>query len=181
MAYTLNNEFFDKLKYSEYHNYLKSLRQFGTGLTRDQLANLTGLSVHTLRRYESQWKSTKIPQWYELLLRLISGDLSYFGSHWQNVRIYPHNQRISLPEAKYKAFLPMELNQRYNRMIQQVNLEKTELRAMNKQLGIDNDVLRTDNAALMLKIEQLQKRLDQLESHQKGIDSGKVLPFRKVR
>lgn len=68
------NTFYDKLKLSAQHEYLKDLRVYGANLTRDELAKKIKISAHSIRRYESP--AGKVPPaWYEILLRFVAGDL----------------------------------------------------------------------------------------------------------
>lgn len=175
MARTLNHEFFDKLRHSDYSDYLKSLREFGPGLERSELANLTGLSIHTLRRYESPGQSPKIPQWYELFLRLISGDLSYFGHHWHHCRIHPKTQKLSIPHDQYKAYFPMDMHQKHNLIYRAIKNEKEQIQTENKALKKRIAALESDNELLAVQLERLKSENERLKSHSQSVQIGKVI------
>jgi len=120
------NHFFDKLKFSERHDYLRDLRIFGTGLSRHDLAVHLSISKHSIRRYESSYYQA--PYWYEFVLRLMSGDLSYFGDAWHECVIRWDNRRMTIPKG-HKDFIPDEMISTYNEAAQFYQKEAIKLRS----------------------------------------------------
>lgn len=178
MSYTLSNVFLDKLKIDEYPIYLKSLRTHGLGLTRQQLSVKIGVSVYSIRKYESYWSKSQPPDWYELLLRLMAGDLSYFGNRWTNCRLFPHNQALSIPHlAPHTAFYPEDIHLRYNQIYLMSQQQKTELRIEVTKTEAVNSALKADNASMSLKIEQLEAKIKRLQNVNQSIKSGKIIPL----
>jgi len=160
--------FFDKLRLDDYHIYLKSLRR-ESKLNRNELSELIGVSSHTIRRYESEWQNSNPPEWYEMLLRFLCGDISYFGTNWIDCRINNHNNKLSSPCFK-TPMSPHDMNTHYNR----INLSLTQ----------ENRALSHETANLKEQLKQLQSRIDLLESekahletHKNSVKTGKVVPI----
>lgn len=137
MQRKFKNQYLDTLIVdTEPHKQVRLLRVFGTGLSRRELAAFLQVDYHSIRRYESEWNTAKIPQWYFHVLRFLSGDLSIYGEEWINTKIKPHNSKITTPYAPYEDFSPMDLNLKYSfihkeheRIIQQQHKEIESLRA----------------------------------------------------
>lgn len=189
MAFTFNNEFLDKLRLSEPHIYLKSLRTFGAGLNdRAELSKILGISPETIRRYESNWTNSNPPQWYELILRFLSGDLSYYGDYWHHCRIHPQTCKLSTPFDKYNAYLPRDLHMSFNRIHQ---LNERELRALQQQLTslettikdleLQLGAYQSENAKLTIKLEQANATIDRLRNYNQAVETGKVIELASRR
>ena len=189
MAFTLNNEFLDKLRLSESHIYLKSLRTYGAGFSdRAELSKILGISSETIRRYESNWKNSNPPQWYELLLRFLCGDLSYYGDYWHQCRIHPKTCKLSTPFDKYNAYLPRELHMSFNRIHQ---LKERELHALQQQLKvlettiqeleIQLNAYQSENAKLTIKLEQANATITRIRNYNHAIETGKVIELSSRR
>jgi len=169
------HDFLDKFLIDE-NNYLKDLRTYGTGLSQDKIALLLGLNKATIRRYESSsWNKCKVPAWYPIILRFLSGDLSYFGTFWHNCRIHPADKKMSLKNFPHTRFKPSDLTMQYNTI---ANMAKKELRLMQAdldRLADQNKLLKMKNAELELNIEKLNSINERLNAHNAGINSGKVV------
>lgn len=172
--YKLCNVYLDKLAHSETHLYLKSLR-IEAGMSLDQLGYVLGLSSGSIKRYESNWQQSKPPRWYELMLRFLSGDLSFYSDQWANCRISPHNKQLSIPFNKYQSFLPRELTMEYNRIAQAASHELKKMQSEIDLLTNQVNALKQINTKLELEKEKLAIKLDQIAAREKGIKTGKVV------
>lgn len=182
MAFTLNNEFLDKLRLSEHHVYLKSLRTIGAGFkNRAELSTILGISPETIRRYESNWSNSKPPQWYELILRFLCGDLSYHGDYWHHCRIHPHTCQLSTPFDNCNAYLPRDLHMKYNRIHQLNESELRKLRIELNALKIELDAAKILNSTLSQRIELLEQENTRLKDKNAAIKSGKVIELSSRR
>lgn len=177
MAYKHNNEFLDKLRLSEPHIYLTDLRKIGAHLTRADLSNILGISHHSIRRYESQWENSNPPKWYELILRFLSGDLSYYGDYWHECRIHPFTCQLSTPFDKYNAYFPKDLHMQFNRIHRLNETELRDLRANLEQIKRDIQATKQLNALLQARIELLESENARLKARNEAEKSGKVIPL----
>lgn len=169
------NEFLDKLT-TDPDNYLSDLRRFGLGMDQIKLAGLLGLSHATIRRYESpHWNKNKVPQWYPMVLRFLSGDLSYFGNYWVNARIHPTDRKLQTNQFPHERMVPADMHARTNAIYRNAEQENKRLQAQLDRELKKNDILEINNLQLELENERLSKKLARLEAHEKGIEAGKVV------
>ena len=127
-------------------NYMKHLRSFietSSDRTRHNLAVHIGISEHTIRRYESE--SYQAPYWYEMLLRFMSGDLSFFGDQWANCRLSEGKLYLSYA---YEGFKPMDLLAERNKMVNDVQRENAKLRKEIYELEREIDKLKAEIAKI---------------------------------
>lgn len=170
---TFSNEYFDKLKLSEYSDYLKSLRAH-LNLDRADLSKLTGLSIHTIRRYESTWENSKPPKWYELLMRFMCGDLSFFGPYWINCTI-SHDKKLASPYFPHDRLSPLDMHVQHNRIHSQISNENRRLNDELNRLKNRIAALEAELESQQLRIELLTAENERLKSHGQSVKSGKVL------
>lgn len=158
------NAYFDKLMLSA--RPYTALREL-IGLSREALAKKFDISAHSIRRYET---TNKPPLWYYFLLRLAAGDLSFYGSRWDNCHIDVFSARLVTPYDKYKAYWPNELNAKtagiHQKAAALVADSRDEIAALKAKIA----ELEESNAALMF-------RLLRYERGQISKNSGKVVPL----
>ncbi len=162
----------DKLRLDDTHNYLKHLRN-ELNLSRDELADKIGVSAHTIRRYESEWKNSKPPKWYEMLLRFMAGDVSFFGQAWADCRINLHSKKLSSPYFP-EPFRPHEMMIHYNK-------NHLSLIQENRALHIEAGHLKEQIKQLQARIAILESEKSQLEAHKNSVKEGKVIPMFRDR
>lgn len=180
MKITFNHEFLDWLALSENHVYLKDLRK-ELGLDRNALAKAIGISSSTIRKYESNWSgSGSPPAWYEMLLRLLCGDLSHFGQAWHNCRIHRHDNKLSSPYFNMRM-TPMDMNGQYARWARQYESQIKELNRELAETQKKNALLMADYKLLLTKIEAYENEIAMQEAHEKAIESGKVVNIGRHR
>ena len=174
------NEFLDSLCIDP-DNMLADLRKSGTNMTRKEIADLIGVSEHSIRRYESDWRTSKPPRWYYIILRFLSGDLSYFGAAWTDAKINYWNKKLTSPYAKYLELTPMDMNgryaqfaQHYERQIKELSNELAELQSKHQHLVADHKLLQT-------KIQAYENEIALQGLHDQGIESGKVVSIGRHR
>ena len=154
------NQFLDNLiADANLHEQVKMLRIFGTGLDRKELATFLNIDIHSIRRYESNWNTAPVPQWYFHILRFLSGDLSIYGDLWTDSKIKLHNQTISTPFDKYREYTPMDLNSRYS-----------YIHKKNENLLKEKD----------LEIKNLKKKIIELEKLNRNIGNN-VIDIKKYK
>jgi len=166
------NDFIDWLCLDQPYKNLRHQLNY----SRENLAALLQISPHSIRRYETE---NKAPHWYLLLLRLTLGDLSFYGARWANCTIQPHDRKLKAPEITQPIY-PVELNTMYNRNAQAARNEADKERRRADKLQMKLDAVNKLNAELMAKIEILENENERLKANRKGIESGKVLPFKRV-
>ena len=109
MARLFQNQFLDSLMISSSPNQIaKDLRILGTGLSVEELSKILGIAKRTIYGYESEKNPNKIPKQYFILLRFLSGDLSYFQG-WENCTIQPSSNRLKVSVDKYNTYTPNSL------------------------------------------------------------------------
>lgn len=83
--------------------HLARLRR-SAGMTKQEMADLCGLSIRTIRRYEA---SDRAPRWYRQLLKYCSGQLpGWEGFKIENDRIWtPANQYVTQSEVEHTRWL----------------------------------------------------------------------------
>ncbi|MDG4812765.1 hypothetical protein P8629_07060 [Hydrogenovibrio sp. 3SP14C1] len=174
---TFQNEYLDKFKHNQYHTYLKELRLYA-GISRKELSNLSGISVYTIRRYESNWhSSTQPPEYYEMLLRFLCGDLSYFGHYWTNCRIHPHDHKMINPYTPHARMSPSDMHVQYSRIYNESQRELNELRKEIEAIKAHNLALKADNELLHVQLERLKHENERLHHHKNSVKTGKVVPI----
>lgn len=110
-----SNQFLDNLiTNANPHEQARLLRTFGCGLDRKEISDFLNMDVHSIRRYESEWNTAPIPQWYFHILRFLAGDLSIYGELWTDAKIKLHNQCITTAFTPYEEFTPKELHMKYS-------------------------------------------------------------------
>lgn len=175
-----NNNFLDKITNQiEIHQLARDLRIFGSGLTRAELSKVLGVSEGSIRRYESPWNTAKIPNWYLVTLRLLSGDLSYFGQAWSDTRINPTNSKMYTPHAKYEAFTPMDLNSKTAFIYQTAQRQVIKTNLENETLKKRIQAYEQDQEVLLVQIQRLQAQLENKRVVSELEKSGKVIQFRR--
>jgi len=171
------NEYLDKLRHNPYHIYLKQLRLYA-GISRKDLFHLSGVSIYTIRRYESNWQtSTPPPEYYEMLLRFLCGDLSYFGHSWTNCQIHPHDRKLMNPYTPHTRMSPLDMNAQYSRIYNETQRELNELRKKIEAIEAHNKALKADNELLMVQKERLAHENERLRHHKDSVKTGKVVPL----
>lgn len=174
------NQFLDKLTNQlPPHQQVKELRNFGTNLSIEDLSNLTGLSKSTIRRYEAEWNQAKIPKWYLILLRLLSGDLSYFGEPWQDAQIHYWNKKLTTPYAKYQELTPMDMNSQTNWIYKRIKSENENINNELEVLKIENMALKKDNEVLAVQNNRLRAQIEQKRIVSNEIKKNNVIEFKK--
>jgi len=170
-----SNTYLDKFL-SDPDNYLSDLRTFGASLSQQQTAHLLGLSKATIRRYESStWNKCKVPDWYGILLRFLSGDLSYFGNYWTNTRINPADKKLSSDYFPHLRMVPSEMHINHNKIYRMAQQEIKEMQHELNKVNEQNKILLMRNAELELDIEKLKGINDRLRAHDNAVKSGKVI------
>lgn len=172
MTHTLGifcNEFLDWLSID---NQFKNLREQAC-LSREDLAGLLNISKHSIRRYEDE---NKAPHWYFLLLRLINGDLSFYGARWDNVTIQLHDRKLKAPELSNPLY-PVEFNAMYNRPAHALRKELEALELENRRLKRERDALERLTDDLQARITLLETESARLKAEQAGIKKGAVIPL----
>lgn len=180
LKHLFKNIFIEKITSQlEPHELAKDLRKYGTELNRKEISKILQISEKTIARYESPTNKAKIPFMYLMALRFMSGDLSFFGTAWENSKISPTNKKLTTPHAKYKEFDPMSLNSQssfvYQTAISRVRTTNDELRAI--QLKIE--ALESENQLLTVKNERLQFKIDEIRIVKEQIKKGKVIEFKR--
>lgn len=125
--FKFQNQTFDKCDLEP--NPIKEIRLMA-GLTVAEIAVKMGISEKRIINYE---KNKNWPIWYYNFLRVIGGDLSIFGTKWQNYRI--HGQKQNKLITPYDIELePIELIPRYNQISREHLRENMKLRQENTEL-----------------------------------------------
>lgn len=165
---TFQNHFLDWLCLDEPYKNLRENLQ----ISRDDLAKLFKISHHSIRRYESE---NKAPHWYYLLLRLVNGDLSFYGAQFIDVRIREDN-RMSGPYFNEPLY-PIEMSEHYNQSTRLHRHENIQLRSENTRLLSEIDALKTLNSELLVKVDALTNEIERLRLRDRSIKNGKVIPL----
>jgi len=175
MKITFNHEFFDKLALSENHLYLKHLRN-ELCVDRKTLANALGIAVPTIRKYESDWAgSGHPPKWYAILLRLLCGDLSHFGTQWHNCRIHKADKKLASPYFKHTRMTPMDMNSQYSAIARQYERQIKDLTHDLTETSRKYQSLLTDYKLLQTKLLAIEKERERIIAHDDAVRSGKVV------
>ena len=170
------NEFLDKLLICTLpYEQAKDLRKFGTNKSRAELSEIIGLSSETIRRYESKWNKQKIPPWYFVLLRFLCGDLSFFGNHWKECRIYAHDQTLASPYTPHTRMRPADMNSQYSRIYQVAQQELGDLRNEIKRLKDLNQALLIENTGLNIRIDTLESKIISIKERHQLVKNDKVV------
>jgi transcriptional regulator with XRE-family HTH domain len=156
-------------------NYCRWLRKLAN-LSKQEMADLAGVSVHSIRRYESDWESSKVPKWYYILLRLVNGDLSFFGPRWHDTRIFHHDRKLRT-KFSIKAMEPAEMNANYNRHFLDARREARAEQAKAKELQIKLEAMERELALSRLRIESLTDKISELEAKKLLTEKGKLIPL----
>ncbi len=173
------NEYLDKLALNTYPDYLKELRQYA-GLSREELADITGISASTIRRHESHWRHYRTPpKHYEMLLRFLCGDLSHFGQAWANCRIHPSDKKMINPYTPHTRMEPADMNAQYSRIWNDAQQKIREFEKQIAALEAHNKALAADNELLSVQLERLKNDNERLQLHKNSVKSGKVVPLFK--
>lgn len=167
-----NNEFIDWLCIGEHQ--FENLR-IESKIDLHQLSKTLNISHHTITRYE---RDNHAPKWYYMILRLLCGDLSFFGNRWHNARIQPHDRRLKAPEIENPLY-PVELNNMFNDHAHKARIEATKERLRADTLERENEALRAALIEQDLTIERLEAKIRRLEQIDKAIESGKVVKLFK--
>ncbi|WP_178862425.1 hypothetical protein [Thiomicrorhabdus cannonii] len=180
MRKLFRNSFLDGLiNQRETYQQAKDLRIFGTNLSEDQLAKLIDCHPGTIRRYESATNKAKIPQWYFMLLRFLSGDLSYFGRPWIDATIDPSDRRLRTYLDKYNSYTPEDLHVKTNFIYQGIKAELEIKRADLEKAERLIHALRQDNELLQVQIERLEAALSSKQIVKENMNLGKVIHLRR--
>nr|WP_279576229.1 helix-turn-helix transcriptional regulator [Thiomicrorhabdus marina] len=146
-------------------------------LSRDEMAKIAGISPETIRRYENDMSyQARVPKWYYILLRLVNGDLSFYGDKWTNAKIQNHDRKLKTSYSQ-KAVVPMEMVSSYNRAALNARHELREEQAKSKQLQAKVEFLENELTQSRIQNEQLSQRVAQLENRKRLIDERKIIPL----
>ncbi|MBD3768322.1 MAG: hypothetical protein IE928_10335 [Gammaproteobacteria bacterium] len=170
------NEIFDKLRLSEKHIYLKSLREF-INISRDDLSKITGISTHTIRRYESEWENSHAPQWYEILMRFLCGDISFYSPSWADCTIMPWDKKLASPYWPHTRLNPLDMNAQYSFIHKQTADNNRRLNAEIERLKAKIIDLEAELEIERAKNDRLQSENAKLNAKHEGIKKGVVIPL----
>lgn len=167
-----DNLFLDKLISQNDYMY-RDLRKMAN-LSRAEMAKLVGLSENTIYRYEESMDSSKVPKWYYIMLRLVNGDLSFFGNHWIGIRIQHHDRKLKSHYSQ-EAMSPMELYTHYNQMNIWSRAEARNERQKSEELQNKIKAYEEELASLRLRNEILNQQISELKAVKALTKTGKVV------
>jgi len=167
-----DNYFLDSV-ISQNDNLYRDLRRMAN-LSRLEIARLVGVSEGSIRRYESHWNSSKPPKWYYIMLRLVNGDLSFFGSKWTGVTIQQHNRKLKSIYST-KALLPVEMYSQYNRIAIDARSEARQERQKSEELLNKVKAYEEELSSLRLRNEVLNQQVLELKAVKSLTKTGKVI------
>lgn len=169
-----DNYFLDSL-ISQNNNLYRDLRRTAN-LSRDEMAELTGVSEGSIRRYESHWQSSKPPKWYYILLRLVNGDLSFFGDKWKGSVIQHHDRKLR-SFYSIRTMEPKEMFAQYNRHAIDARKEANQERQKTNELQNKVKAYEEELAILRLHNEALNQQIKELQAVKVLKKTGKVIPL----
>jgi len=168
------NSFLDSL-ISQNENVYRDLRRCAN-LSRKEMAELAGVSEGSIRRYESHWKSSNPPKWYYLLLRLVNGDLSFFGGKW-NGCIIQHHDRKFRTHFVHNPMEPREMFTQYNRNVMNLSRDVHKERLRGDELETKLLAYEAELAKQRLYNEMLSEQYSRLKLEKSLTEKGKVIPL----
>lgn len=168
------NYFLDKVTVGV-DNVYSPLRRTAN-LSRNDVAELLKISPRTIERYEREGKA---PHWYFLMLRLLNGDLSFYGKRWQNCTIQHHDRKLKTDFSTI-PIEPFQMNKDYNRAALDARREARQERNRANELSLRVEALEKLNSELLVKHENLQNFVNKNNRKKALIESGKVIPLFKV-
>lgn len=145
-------------------------------LSREEIADLVGLSVYSIRKYESHWDNAEPPKWYYLMLRLVNGDLSFFGKKWRGFVIQHHDRKLRTHFSN-KAMEPFEMFSQYNRVALDARKELRIEQQKISELEIRINSLESELSQAQLQNEILSNKIDRLKALKSLTETGKVIPL----
>lgn len=170
-----DNYFFDSAIFQSENPY-ESLRNMAN-LSRDEVASIIGISSHTIRKYESNWNGrSSPPKWYYIMLRLLNGDLSFYGKKWKDVVIQHHDRKLR-SQFSQKTMEPFEMNAQYNRHFLDAKREAQAERNQTKELKLKLNAMELELAQSHLQIELLTDKVAELEAKKSLTEKGKLIPL----
>lgn len=168
------NYFLDKLTAGSDDIYY-SLRS-SANLSRNEVAKILQISPRTIERYE---RDEKAPHWYFLMLRLLNGDLSFYGNRWRDCTIQTHDRKLRNPHSTI-PLEPFQMNQNYNRIALDAKREARKERKRSEEMLLRIEAFKKINAELLIQNEILQNRVNENNKKKLLIESGKIIPMFKA-
>ncbi len=169
-----DNYFLDSL-INQNDNLYRDLRKTAN-LSQQEMADIVGISKGSIRRYESHWESSKPPRWYYIMLRLVNGDLSFFGNQWNGISIQKHDRKLKSHYSQ-EAMLPVELYSKYNRDAMNARREANKERQKAEELQNKIKAYEEEMTSLRLRHEILTQQFNELKAVKALTKTGKVIPL----
>lgn len=169
-----DNYFLDSL-ISQNNNSYRDLRRTAN-LSQEEMADLVGVHKDSIRRYEALWNKSKVPKWYYIMLRLVNGDLSFFGHQWIGISIQKHDRKLKSHYSQ-EAMSPMELYSQYNRDALNARREANRERQKAEELLNKIKAYEEELSSLRLRNEILNQQVAELHAVKALTKTGKVIPL----
>lgn len=169
-----DNYFLDSL-ISQNQNLYRDLRR-AANLSQKEMAELVGVHKASIRRYESSWNGSKVPKWYYIMLRLVNGDLSFFGDKWKGSVIQYHDRKLRSFYST-KSMEPREMFTQYNRDALDARREANQERQKADELLNKIKAYEEELSSLRLRNEILNQQVLELKAVKALTKTGKVIPL----